>query len=360
MWIIGNCLALLVGWASSELAGSLVVLPELREEALMAHVRFLAAPELAGRAMGTAQERVAASYIRAVLESAEVPPLPGGLRDQRIPLPVPVSERDSATRNVLGYVAGSRTGEDEEWIVVGAHVDHLGSTQAGSYYPGAEDNATGVSLLLEVSKALLRRDEALKRSVVFVFFGGEERGLVGSRHFVNQPPVPLTRVVAMVNVDMIGRPLVDQKQLRPLKGLLRVDDRRAIGVVGALGRPGLCELVDRACADSGVQVFGTKNIPFVSSIVEKMAENRGDHAPFEEAGIPTLFFGSGESDDYHRVTDTVEKIAPALLALRARAVYRTIELLAEAPHEALRASLTPTSRPEAAPAPEPLPQSAPR
>ena len=203
-------------------------------------------------------------------------------------------------------------------IVIGAHLDHLGNP-GGRLHPGADDNASGVAVVLEVARALKARRGALGRSVLDrLLHGAEEVGLQGSRHFVRSGILERPRIALMVNIDMIGRPLADQQALAPLKKLFKVDAENGIGVTGLRGHPFLVETIDPACADAGLQVFGTKSIPLLSGLIEGMAKNRGDHAPFEDTGVPVAFFGSGESDDYHKPTDTLEKLRPALMARRAR------------------------------------------
>lgn len=309
-------------------------IPEISSRVLLSHVKFLASRELAGRKAGTEHERIASVYIASRLEAAGVASTPSRKRYQTFELASPGKDSTARSRNVLGWIEGKDPELKADVVVLGAHLDHLGEA-AGGICLGADDNASGVAVVLEVAGALAANAGALGRSVLVVFFGAEEAGLAGSRHFMKEPPVEIERVLAMVNVDMIGRPLADQLALRPLKKLARVDEN-GIGVVGAKDNPFLRETVDSACARVNVPVFGTKNIPLVSDIVESMAKNRGDHAPFEDAGIPTLFFGSGESDDYHKPTDTIEKLLPEVMARRAKAIFETVVLLSKAPREKLQ------------------------
>lgn len=302
--------------------------PEITAESLMKHVEFLAGEELQGRRGGTPSEKLAAEYIAAELEKRGVKPLPPGQRFQHFTH----GEGESAVKslNVFGWIPGTSAAATdsprESIIVLGAHMDHLGAR-----HPGADDNASGVAVALEVAGALEKKRTELRRPVLVIFFGAEERGLLGSRHFVKHGPIACTRIAAMVNIDMIGRPLVDQSVLAPLKKLLRIDDHNSIGVVGAARRPFFAQTVEFACAEAELAVFGTRNIPLVSGIVENMARNRSDHAPFEQVGIPTLFFGSGESDDYHKPGDTADKLVPELMARRAGVILDTVVALCRAP-----------------------------
>ncbi len=126
------------------------------------------------------------------------------------------------------------------------HIDHLGKTEDGRYFPGANDNASGVAVVLEVARALKRRSRELRRPIVVVFFGAEEIGLIGSQRFVSEGPLDNSQIVAMVNVDMIGRPLMDQSKLAILKGLLKIDSKNSVGVVGTMERPFFVKTVEEA------------------------------------------------------------------------------------------------------------------
>ena len=103
---------------------------------------------------------------------------------------------------------------------------------------------------------------------------------------------------------------MDQQQLALAKRLFRVDSMNSIGVVGTKGRPSFQHIVDEACERAELTPYGTQAI--LAPIVENLARNRADHSSFEQAGVPTLFFGSGESDDYHKPSDTIDKLQPDL------------------------------------------------
>jgi len=306
--------------------------PELSEAALMAHVTRLAAEDLQGRRAGTVYEKRAAEYVASELEAAKIPPPPGGKRFQTFAL-----GGGAQSLNTYGFLRGGEPGLEREVVVLGAHVDHLGVT-GGEIYRGAEDNASGVAVVLEIAKSLAQSHrQGLGRSVVLAFFGGEELGMVGSTAFVSDPPVPLGDVIAMVNIDMIARPLVDQVALAIPKLALHLDPARAVGVVGMKGRAGFRRIVGAACAATGITPVGPEDFPApISAILEKETEARGDNWPFERAGIPALFFGSGESDDYHQPTDVPETLVPAIMAARARAILATVLALSQADRSTIR------------------------
>ena len=321
-----------------------VPLPPVSPRRLMAHVEFLASEELRGREAGSVSERVAALYASTRLEAAGVRPLQGGRRFQEFALPQrflawtseasgpprELREAQETSRNVLGFVEGAQPDLRDEIVVLGAHLDHLG-VREGKTYRGAEDNASGVAVVLELASLLEASSDLLGRSVLVVFFGAEERDMDGSRAFVREPPVERGRIAAMVNVDMIGRPLADQKALSGAKSLLGIDGSRSVGILGTRGRASFRRIVDAACARAGLRAFAPEDFPPpLSTFLEKETRDRGDHAAFERAGIPALFFGSGESDDYHAPTDTPERLDPSLMVRRAQAIYATVLALSVA------------------------------
>jgi hypothetical protein len=325
-------LGLLVAPARSTPAAGEDATPAFSAESLLEHARRLADGALEGREAGTEGERLAAEYIAAELEEAGIGPPAGWERFQRFSIPGAGEPRES--RNVLGWIEGGDAALAGTFIVLGGHMDHLGK-RGGAVHPGADDNASGVAVILDVAARLRKERTSLGRSVLVAFFGAEEKGLRGSRHMVASGVIDKARTALMINIDMIGRPLADQQALAPLKKLFAVDGENGIGVLGARLHPFLAETIERAAARSRLQAFGTKSIPVLSAMIDGMARNRSDDAPFERAGIPALFFGSGESDDYHRPSDTLEKIRPELMARRAAMVLEVVTALSRAPREKL-------------------------
>jgi Zn-dependent M28 family amino/carboxypeptidase len=336
-WLLGT-VGLIVGlcWTGPVSADEEI---SFSAEQLMAHVNKLADESMLGRKAGTPFERRAAEYVAQQLDAMGVDPLDGDKRLQHFRL-LP-SQAESSSLNVLGSIAPAQVQESEGIIVLGAHIDHLGETEDGRYFPGANDNASGVAVVLEVARALKRRSRELRRPIVIVFFGAEEIGLIGSKRFVSEGPVDNSQIVAMVNVDMIGRPLIDQSKLAMLKRLLKVDSENSVGVVGTLGRPFFVKTVEEAGRRAKLSVYGTQ--PVLSPITTQLARNRADHSPFESLGIPTVFFGSGESDDYHQPTDTIDKLVPELMARRAVVVYETARTLATATRDKIPARKDPNA-----------------
>jgi hypothetical protein len=293
----------------------------LSSDALMKDVAVLVDPALDGRAAGSPGERRAAEHAEEVLRAAGLVP-----HRQEVKL-----EGQSPSVNVYAVLEGRRT---DEVIVIGAHLDHLGRV-GGVLYPGAEDNASGVAVVLGLARAMASRRSELDRSIVFVLFGAEEIGLRGSAAFVEGGPINVSRMRAMVNVDMIGRRLVDQGGMGWLKRPVGIDDTRSVGLVGARHYPGLRALVDTACEQEGVRAIAAEDFPGrIEREIEAQALGRGDSASFESRGVPSLFFGSGESDDYHAPTDTIETLRPDVMSRRARALLIVLRALSTAPEAA--------------------------
>jgi hypothetical protein len=193
----------------------------------------------------------------------------------------------SEARNVVAMVRGSDSLAASEYVVVGAHYDHLGLGGAGSLdqgegriHNGADDNASGTAALIEVARAVSRARPA--RTVVFMAFTGEERGLLGSRFFVAQPTIPLERSVAMINLDMVGR-LEDRPLIVNGTATAAEWPELISGANGSIARPLELELHPSGSGPS-------------------------DHASFDAAGVPVLHFFTGTHSDYHRPGDDWQKI----------------------------------------------------
>lgn len=195
------------------------------------------------------------------------------------------------TCNVAGMIEGSDPLLKHEYIVIGAHYDHLGmgGPGSGSRYPetfaihnGADDNASGVAGMLELAGMFKYSASEIKRSIIFVAFTGEEMGLLGSSKFTNHPPVDLNQIKAMINLDMIGRADTISKYL-------------LIGGTGTAQEN-----------DSLFRIF-EKNYHFD---FKKMPEGLGpsDHASFYAKNIPVLFVSTGAHNDYHLWSDDEDKI----------------------------------------------------
>src|SRR2546425_8485491 len=200
--------------------------------------------------------------------------------------------------NVVGILPGTDPALADEAVVIGAHYDHLGRVD-GVVYPGADDNASGTAVVLGLARAFAAAG-GTGRTLVVALFGAEELGLIGSRHYVGWPLVPLARTVAMVNVDMVGRL-----------------QARRLSVSGGDSGSTPRALLRGAGANEGVGLDFRGPAPTPPC-----------HHPVYEAGVPVLFFHTSIHGDYHRPTDTADKIDAAGMARVAAVAVRVIERLA--------------------------------
>ncbi len=231
-------------------------------------------------------------------------------------------------RNVLARL-GSGRGLEGEVVLLGAHWDHLGSP-GGVVHPGADDNASGIAGLLAAAAALRASPPRGAREVILGAWTGEEGGRLGSTYFTENPPVPLSRIATALNLDMLGRNNMD-----------RPDHANVLQLIYAAGAPVLREIALRANEEVrfDLRFHGSLRFRPVS-----------DHATFFDAGIPVVYPFSGYHDDYHKPTDTPDRVSAERIARAARYVARLVRLLAE--HEgAIR--LDPSIR--EAPPPDPFP-----
>jgi hypothetical protein len=229
------------------------------------------------------------------------------LSDFKVTLHVTLEPIHGRAENVIGILPGSDPVLKNENIVIGAHYDHLGfgyygsrdSSVEGQIHHGADDNASGTAVLLQVAQQLARSNPKPSRTIVFAALSGEEVGLLGSRHYVEHPPFPLSTTKAMLNLDMVGR--------------LR---------------------------DNRLTVFGTRSARELSGIINDTARllgleinesdrlGRSDHMSFYNKKIPSLHFFTGSHPDYHRPSDTWDKLNTGGMARISDLVTATAQNLA--------------------------------
>jgi hypothetical protein len=213
-------------------------------------------------------------------------------------------------QNILGFVEGSDPVLKDQVIVVGAHYDHVGyGTSRNSFGPtgfihnGADDNASGVAGMLEVANAVCMLPEKPKRSILFAFWDGEEKGLLGSQHWAEHPTVPLKRVPIIINADMIGR-LRDS----------------GVTIFGVRTSRGLRRMVSRQNDVASLPLQFTWEI-----------KPDSDHHTFYSRGIPFLMVHTGMHKDYHRPSDDADKLNSEGLKKIAQLLFNVVVDLADAP-----------------------------
>ncbi|MCL4550942.1 MAG: M28 family peptidase [Bacteroidetes bacterium] len=201
-----------------------------------------------------------------------------------------VKEIVNKGRNVAGMIEGSDPTLKNEYIVIGAHYDHLGIDQLkeSSMYKGkepmihhgADDNASGTSGLLEIAEKFGSIKERVKRSIIFVAFSGEELGILGSTYFTNNSPVPLNEIAAMLNMDMVGR----------------LNDENSLTIIGT------------GTSSEWKTLLNEKNKYGFKLGFNDSGSGGSDHQAFTNKNIPVLFFFTGTHSDYHKPSDTADKI----------------------------------------------------
>jgi hypothetical protein len=267
------------------------------ENRLRAIVAELASPAYEGR-RGAGGVK-AGDYLISQFRQLQLEPLFQGKYVQLVPGKEPGS---TIGRNVGAVLRSSDPALGDEWVIVAAHFDHLGMRN-GRLYPGADDNASGVAMMLEVARSVVAGSARPRRSIMFIGFDLEEVALFGSRYFVAHSPIPLDRVVLFVTADMISR---------------------------ALG--GVCE--------KHVFVLGTEYAPALRPWIAKAAQgrplavgllgsdillfDRSDYGPFRSRRIPFLFFTTGENPRYHTPDDTPETLDYKKLAEISQLIHHVV------------------------------------
>ena len=279
------------------------------EEDLLSRFGSVSGPENAGIVLVQVKNDVADAWLKSAGRS--LPDIQGQIDHSTKPQSFAFPERLQVTihvdiettratvNNVLAYLPG----KTDEYVIIGAHYDHLGRgnydslapSQIGQIHPGADDNASGTAGVLELAGMFAPLKGQLQRGILFASFAGEELGLLGSEHWVQAPTLPLEKAVAMLNMDMIGR--------------IR-DDKVYVGGVGTGST--LQSVLRGAQADSGFKIEYSAG-----------GYSASDHTSFVTKRIPVLFFFSGLHSDYHKPSDTWDKINP-------QAAVRLIDVVGKA------------------------------
>jgi hypothetical protein len=284
-----------VGPASTSVAGP------LDGPTLLADIQRLASPAFEGRRTGTAGSRAAQAFIIERLRSSAVAPLFDGYRQpfafthrsiKGLLLPSrPYETEYPEAANVGGIIRGSS--KAERFIALTAHYDSFG-IRDGQLFPGADDNASGVAVMLGVAGEIAK--QPLGHSLLLLAFDAEELGIRGARHFVQHPPVALTSIDVVVNLDMVGR-----------------GDENTLVAAGAARHPALESAVRAAAAGRSIRtVFGHDRPIYKAGLVENWTHS-SDHGPFHDAAVPFIYLGVEDHADYHQTTDTAARIPAAFL-----------------------------------------------
>ena len=232
-------------------------------------------------------------------------------------------------QNIIGIIEGSDPELKNEYFVVGAHYDHLGAWE-DYVFNGADDNGSGSVGILNIARAMAASPVKPKRSIVFALWTGEEKGLLGSRYYVQNPAFPIEKTVGYLNFDMISRPY---------------DDAALARVMRTYSVPGAEELAKKVRAPWFVSVSLTEDTPLVE-IAREMNKYVGldlafrfsplgaggggsDHSSFAAVSIPFIYHMAGMTADYHQTSDTVEKVSGELIAKISRHGFLTVFAFAD-------------------------------
>ncbi len=283
----------------------------ISQDSLKKFVYTLASDEFEGRRTGEKGQKLAAQYIIGHYKNLGIPAANAdGNYLQHIPLEFLNGMSNDASENVVAYIKGSE--KPDEYVILSAHYDHLG-VRGKQVYNGADDDASGTSALLAIAEAFQKAAKSgnrPKRSVVFLHVTGEEEGLFGSKYYTEHPIFPLKNTVVDLNIDMVGR--YDKQH---------ADNPEFVYLIGAdklsteLHR--LSEATNKKYMNLLLDyTYNDENDP-------NRFYYRSDHYNFAKNGIPIIFYFNGVHDDYHRATDTADKIRYDLLQKRAQLVFYT-------------------------------------
>jgi len=285
---------------------------EITIKELHDHIGFFASEHNAGRYPGGKINRQIVKYIIKDFKRSGIKSFKGGYKQEfQAKLRVEKGQPEKPpvkTWNVIGYLEGNDPQLKNEYIVLGAHYDHLGlggpsskSPKKNAIHYGADDNASGASALLEISEKLAAQKDRLKRSIIFISFGAEEQGLLGSKYFVDHPVVPLSQIKLMINLDMVGR-LNDQKQ---------------VYMGGAGTFPGGVELMTEYGKAQGLNpavhpgsVGGSDHVSFYKKNISVLGIHTGGHKQYHTPeDVPELINLKGEKDICEYVYEVILKLA---------------------------------------------------
>ncbi|TRO66985.1 M28 family peptidase [Christiangramia sabulilitoris] len=281
-------------------------------EELKEHLYIFASDEFEGRETGEPGQKKAAEYLKNEYKSLNLPsPLGGDDYYQEVPVSYFKRGNVKPTENVVAFLEGSE--KPEEILVISSHYDHVGVDEAGNIYNGADDDGSGTVGVLEIAEAFVKAKKdgyTPKRSILFLNVTGEEKGLVGSKFYTDEPIFPLANTVVNLNIDMIGR-----------KDPAHEANDNYVYLIGSdklsTDLHNLSESVNEKYINMDLDYkYNDENDP-------NRFYYRSDHYNFAKNNIPIIFYFNGTHADYHKPTDTPDKIEYELLAKRARLVFLT-------------------------------------
>jgi len=285
---------------------------DITENEIRDHLLFLASEKNAGRYPGTKANRKVVKYLKKDFKKQKLIPFEKGYKQNfKARLRVEKGENEKSlvkTCNVVGYLEGNDPILKNEYIILGAHYDHLGlggpsskSDKKNTIHYGADDNASGTAALLEIAEKIASNKQDLKRSVIFIAFGAEEQGLLGSHYFVENPLVPISQIKLMLNMDMVGR--------------LNAENHVYMGGAGTFPN-GVSFMQNLG------ESLGLKPIVHAGSV------GGSDHVSFYKKNISVLGMHTGGHPQYHTPEDTTDSINISGEKQVCEYIYKTLMELA--------------------------------
>lgn len=273
--------------------------PTVDTAQLMIDLRIISHDSLAGRLPGSAGSKIAQKYIIDRMQSLKIAAFePSYLQEFRI-------KKDITAANIIGFIKGSKN--PEKYIVLSAHYDHLGIIN-GKIYNGADDDGSGVCALLAMMDYFSKNKPAT--SLVFCFFDAEEKGLLGSNYFVSHAPMMLANIKLNINMDMIARN----------------DKHDEIIAVGTAYNPELRTKLQPLLSMTNIALIFGFDQPGSKDGIEDWTQS-SDHGSFHNKGIPFIYFGVVDHEDYHGPGDDFEKIDPVFYGAAVNLITKAIILL---------------------------------
>ncbi len=305
------CLCLIasqLGFAQIEKA--LPFAESIEEQDLKELLYVYASDYFQGRETGTLGQKRAVTFLREFYQKRGIKAAKG-TEDYFQTMELTIKGQAVATENVVAIIEGST--KPDEYIVISSHLDHEG-IKNGQIYNGADDDGSGTVALLEIAEAFQAAVAAGKgpaRSVVFLHVSGEEKGLLGSRYYTDNPLYPLANTVANLNIDMVGR--TDPKR--------ESETRNYVYLIGTDRLSTELHQISEAANEATLKM--DLDYTYNAEDDPNRFYFRSDHYNFAKNNIPVIFYFNGTHADYHKPTDTVEKIEYDLLAQRAQLVFYT-------------------------------------
>lgn len=269
---------------------------------LLKDVETLSADKFEGRQTGTKGNRMAQFYLLDRFKKAGIKPMSGTYEQ-----PFYFTRGDVRTMgtNLYGYIPG----KTDSVIVISAHYDHIGvngaANKADSIFNGADDNASGVAAILGMAAWFAKHPP--RHTLIFAAFDAEEMGLQGAKAFLDRPPVPLTKIVANINLDMVSR-----------------NDKKELYACGTFHYPKLKPYIQAAAAKSKIILLTGHDKP------EEGSQNwtsQSDHGVFHRKNIPFIYFGVEDHPDYHKASDEFSRIHPSFFYQAANTVLEVARLM---------------------------------